>query len=49
MGTPETSAAEIALLEPPGFMMLNYGRNTFVVSLVAHIVYGLIIGLVARV
>jgi len=49
MGTPETSAAEITLLEPPGFMMLNYGRNTVVISLVAHIVYGLIIGLVARV
>jgi len=49
MGTPETSAAEITLLEPPGFMMLNYGRNTVVVSLAAHVVYGIIIGVVARV
>jgi hypothetical protein len=49
MGTPETSAAEIALIEPPGFMMLNYGRNTVLVSLAAHIAYGAIIGLVARV
>ncbi len=49
MGTPETSAAEIALIEPPGFMMLNYGRNTVVISLVAHVVYGAIIGMIARV
>jgi hypothetical protein len=49
MGTPETSAAEIALIEPPGFMMLNYGRSTVLVSLLAHIVYGAIIGLIARV
>lgn len=49
MGTPETSAAEIALIEPPGFMMLNYGRNTVLVSLVAHVVYGAIIGMVAHV
>jgi hypothetical protein len=49
MGTPETSAAEIALIEPPGFMMLNYGRSTVLVSLVAHIIYGALVGLVARV
>jgi len=49
MGTPETSAAEIALIEPPGFMMLNYGRSTVVVALIAHILYGIIVGLVARV
>jgi hypothetical protein len=44
IGTPETGANEIALLEPPGFMMLNYGRNTFLVTLVAHAAYGAIIG-----
>jgi hypothetical protein len=44
IGTPETGANEIALLEPPGFMMLNYGRNTFVVTLAAHAAYGAIIG-----
>jgi hypothetical protein len=44
IGTPETGANEIALLEPPGFMMLNYGRNTFLVTLVAHVAYGAIIG-----
>jgi len=44
MGTPETAADEIALIEPPGFLMLNYGRSTFVVTLFAHMVYGAIIG-----
>ena len=44
MGRPSTAAPSVALLEPPGFMMLNYGRNTFLVTLVAHAAYGAIIG-----
>lgn len=32
------------LLEPPGFLALNYGRGTPLVSLAAHVVYGGIIG-----
>ncbi len=44
MGTPETAANEIALIEPPGFLMLNYGRNTFLITLLAHIAYGVIVG-----
>ncbi len=31
-------------LEPPGFMALNYGRRTPVSILVAHVVYGSILG-----
>lgn len=31
-------------LEPPGFLALNYGRRTPIVTLLAHVVYGLIIG-----
>lgn len=31
-------------LEPPGFMALNYGRRTPLVTLAAHIVYGVILG-----
>jgi hypothetical protein len=31
-------------LEPPGFMALNYGRQTPVISLVAHVLYGVILG-----
>jgi len=49
IGTPDTAADEICLLEPPGFLMLNYGRNSFLVSLAAHIAYGAIIGLIVRV
>ncbi len=49
IGTPDTAADEISLLEPPGFLMLNYGRNTFLVTLVAHVAYGAIIGLIVRV
>ena len=44
IGTPETGADEVALLEPPGFMMLNYGRRTFWVTLLAHMAYGGIVG-----
>lgn len=44
MGTPTSAANEAPLLEPPGFMMLNYGRSTPLVSLAAHILYGAIVG-----
>jgi len=49
MATPDTAANEIALIEPPGFLMLNYGRSTFLVTLIAHIAYGAIVGLVVRI
>ncbi|UUU28583.1 hypothetical protein JIX56_00960 [Streptomyces sp. CA-210063] len=44
MGTPHTSAPDVALLEPPGFLMLNYGRGTPTVTLAAHLAYGTIVG-----
>jgi hypothetical protein len=44
IGTPETGADEVALIEAPGFMMLNYGRSTFLVTLLAHMAYGAIVG-----
>jgi hypothetical protein len=44
MGTPETAAHEHALIEPPGFLMFNYGRSTFLVSLLAHVAFGAIVG-----
>jgi uncharacterized membrane protein YagU involved in acid resistance len=31
-------------LQPPGFMALNYGRQTPAVTIVAHLLYGAIIG-----
>ena len=47
IGTPETAANEVALIEPPGFLMLNYGRNTFLITLLAHVAYGAIVGMIA--
>jgi hypothetical protein len=44
MGTSSTAAPSAALLEPPGFMMLNYGRQTPLVSLAAHVAFGTIVG-----
>ncbi|MDQ0834455.1 hypothetical protein QFZ66_001837 [Streptomyces sp. B4I13] len=44
MGQPETSAPHVALLEPPGFLMLNYGPSTPAVTLTAHLAYGTIVG-----
>ena len=44
MGTPETAADQTPLLEPPGFLMLNYGRGTVLVTLLGHVVYGAIVG-----
>ena len=31
-------------LEPPGFLALNYGRRTPIIALLAHVVYGAILG-----
>lgn len=36
------------LLQPPGFMGLNYGHRTPIVTLVAHVVYGAILGAMYR-
>jgi hypothetical protein len=44
MGTPSTAAPAVALLEPPGFMMRNYGPQTPLVSLAAHMAYGTVVG-----
>jgi hypothetical protein len=44
MGTPLSAADSQPLLEPPGFLMLNYGRRTPFVTLIAHIAYGAIVG-----
>ena len=43
MGTPSSDASTVALLEPPGFMGRNYGLQTPLVSLFAHVAYGTII------
>jgi hypothetical protein len=44
MGTSFDAAGSAPLLEPPGFLLLNYGRQTPVATVVAHIAYGAIVG-----
>jgi hypothetical protein len=44
MGTPWSDAAETPLLEPPGFLLANYGRSTVVVTSVLHLAFGAIVG-----
>lgn len=44
MGSPSTDASSTPLLETPGFLMLNYGASTPVVSTIAHVLYGAIVG-----
>jgi hypothetical protein len=44
MGTGFDAAGSAPLFEPPGFLLLNYGRQTPVVTVIAHIAYGAIVG-----
>jgi hypothetical protein len=44
MGSPLSAADSSPLIEAPGFLMRNYGRGTMVVTLLAHIAYGSIVG-----
>ena len=44
MGTGFDAAGSAPMLEPPGFLLLNYGRRTPVVTLVAHVLYGATVG-----
>jgi hypothetical protein len=44
MGSPLSAAGTSPLLEPPGFLMRNYGRRTPIATLLAHVAYGAIVG-----
>jgi hypothetical protein len=44
MGSALSAADSSPLLEPPGFLMRNYGHGTPIATLLAHIAYGTIIG-----
>jgi hypothetical protein len=44
MGSPLSAANSSPLLEPPGFLLRNYGRGTPIATLLAHIAYGAIVG-----
>lgn len=45
MASERAGPASGAALEPPGLLGLNYGRETPAVTMVAHIAYGLALGL----
>jgi hypothetical protein len=44
MGSGFDAAGSTPLLEPPGFLLVNYGRQTPIATLVAHVAYGAIVG-----
>jgi hypothetical protein len=44
MGTTFDAAGSTPLLEPPGFLLVNYGRQTLLATVLAHVAYGAIVG-----
>jgi uncharacterized membrane protein YagU involved in acid resistance len=44
MGTGFDAAGSSALLEPPGFMLVNYGRRTMLAMILTHLAYGAVVG-----
>jgi hypothetical protein len=44
MGTGFDAAGSSPMLEPPGFMLVNYGRETLLAMIVAHLIYGAVVG-----
>lgn len=47
MGKPWTDARSTPVLEPPGFLLSNYGRGTLVATFALHLAYGAIVGFFA--
>jgi hypothetical protein len=45
MASERAGLAQGAALEPPGLLGLNYGRETPVVTLLAHVAFGIALGL----
>jgi len=44
MAMPEQGPSDLRMLEPPGFFALHYGYPTPVSVIVAHVLYGIILG-----
>jgi len=44
MASEERGPTPTRQLEPPGFMALNYGRRTPISIIIAHLIYGAILG-----
>ncbi|MDQ0822536.1 hypothetical protein QFZ79_000274 [Arthrobacter sp. V4I6] len=48
MASTRAGPANRAVLEPPGLLGLNYGIQTPAVAIVAHLVYGTVLGMLLR-
>ncbi len=44
MATEDYGPTPTRQLEPPGFLGLNYGRRTPLITLFAHLCYGILLG-----
>jgi len=49
MASHRAGPASTAVLEPPGLLALNYGVQTPAVAIAAHLVYGIVLGLLFQV
>jgi len=48
MASHRAGPSSTAVLEPPGLLALNYGIQTPAVAVVAHLVYGVVLGLLLQ-
>ena len=48
MATGRAGPGSTAVLEPPGLLGLNYGSQTPAVAVIAHLAYGIALGLLLR-
>jgi hypothetical protein len=48
MASSRAGPASSTILEPPGLAGLNYGRQTPLVAVAAHVVYGIVLGLLLK-
>jgi hypothetical protein len=48
MASERAGPDSTAVLEPPGLLALNYGLSTPLVTVAAHVVYGIVLGLTLR-
>jgi hypothetical protein len=48
MASPRAGPSTTTVLEPPGLLALNYGVQTPAIAIVAHLVYGGVLGLLLQ-
>jgi hypothetical protein len=48
MATDRAGPSSTAMLEPPGLLGLNYGAQTPVITVLAHVAYGVALGLLLQ-